>query len=128
MGVSGGGEGSERRKISLILRSTSEARGTLLLGSREAAEEECGRATWASSSPWTMATRSLRVRRLMSPQWGQSDPPRATSAWAQPRQKTHNSWPSESSIGSAQEGQSRDVIPTMFTGTQQGRRRVRCGV
>ncbi|KAF4115050.1 hypothetical protein G5714_002539 [Onychostoma macrolepis] len=57
-----------------------------------------------------MATRSLRVRRLISPQWGQSDPPSAASAWARPRQKTHDSWPSEGSIGSTQERQLREVI------------------
>ncbi|KAF4100866.1 hypothetical protein G5714_019062 [Onychostoma macrolepis] len=57
-----------------------------------------------------MATRSLRVRRLMSPQWGRSDPPSAASAWARPRQKKHNSWPSEDSIGSAQERQSRVIF------------------
>ncbi|KAF4113175.1 hypothetical protein G5714_005720 [Onychostoma macrolepis] len=32
-----------------------------------------------------MATRNLRVRRLISPQWGQSDLPSTASAWAQPR-------------------------------------------
>ncbi|KAF4099308.1 hypothetical protein G5714_019434 [Onychostoma macrolepis] len=83
------------------------------------------------SSPWTMATRSLRVRRLISPQWGQSDPPSAASAWARPRQKTHDSWPSEGSIGSTQERQSREVIfiRPKLTGTQQGKkRRVRCRV
>ncbi|KAF4111615.1 hypothetical protein G5714_008646 [Onychostoma macrolepis] len=57
-----------------------------------------------------MATRSLRVRRLISPQWGQSDPPSAASAWARSRQKTHDLWPSESSIGSTQERQSREII------------------
>ncbi|KAF4108897.1 hypothetical protein G5714_009970 [Onychostoma macrolepis] len=57
-----------------------------------------------------MATRSLRVRRLISPQWGQSDPPSTASAWARPRQKMHDSWPSEGSIGSTQERQSREVI------------------
>ncbi|KAF4094499.1 hypothetical protein G5714_024612 [Onychostoma macrolepis] len=78
-----------------------------------------------------MATRSLRVRRLISPQWGQSDPPSAASAWARPRQKTHDSWPSEGSIGSTQERQSREVIfiRPKLTGTQQGKkRRVRCRV
>ncbi len=53
-------------------RSASETRSTFLLGSKQAAEEERGRAIWASLSPWTMVTRSLRVLRLISPQWGQS--------------------------------------------------------
>ncbi|KAF4094671.1 hypothetical protein G5714_024674 [Onychostoma macrolepis] len=57
-----------------------------------------------------MATRSRRARRLISLQWGQSDPPSAASAWARPRQKTHDSWPSEDSIGSAQERQSRVIF------------------
>ncbi len=88
----------------------SETRGTFLLGSKEAAEEERGRAIWASPSPWTMATRSLRVLRLISPQWGQSDPSTAASARARTRQMTHDSWPSEDSIGSVQERQSRVIF------------------
>ncbi|KAK9973316.1 hypothetical protein ABG768_024052 [Culter alburnus] len=44
-----------------------------------------------------MATWSLRVWRIIFPQWGQSDPPSATSVWVRPRQKTHVSWPSEGS-------------------------------
>ncbi|KAF4094848.1 hypothetical protein G5714_023926 [Onychostoma macrolepis] len=57
-----------------------------------------------------MATRSLRVQRLISPQWGQSDPPSAASACAGFRQMTHDSCPSEDLIGSTQERQSRVIL------------------
>ncbi|KAF4115906.1 hypothetical protein G5714_003395 [Onychostoma macrolepis] len=62
---------------------------------------------------------------------GSPTPPSAASAWVRPRQKTHDSWPSEGSIGSTQERQSREVIfiRPKLTGTQQGKkRRVRCRV
>ncbi|KAF4117640.1 hypothetical protein G5714_002193 [Onychostoma macrolepis] len=70
-----------------------------------------------------MATRSLRVQRLISPQWGQSDPPSAASAWARPRQKTHNSWPSEDSIGSVQERQSRVILVRVRSSPEHSRGR-----
>ncbi len=104
-------------------RSASEACGTFLLGSKEAAEEERGRVSWASSSPWTMATWSLRVQRLISPQWGQSDPPSVGSAWVRPRQNTHNLWPSEDSIGSTQERQSWVILVWIRSSPEHSRGR-----
>ncbi len=104
-------------------RSASETCGTFLLGSKEAAEEEHGRAIWASSSPWTMATRSVRVLRLISPQWGQSDPSSTASARARTRQMTHDSWPSEDSIGSIQERLSRVIFVWIRSSPEHGRGR-----
>ncbi|KAF4105137.1 hypothetical protein G5714_014468 [Onychostoma macrolepis] len=70
-----------------------------------------------------MATRSLRVRRLISSQWGQSDPPSSASAWARPRQKTHDLWPSEDWIGSAQERQLQVIFVRVRSSLEHSRGR-----